>query len=95
MTVYLVVGIAFAVELLLLLGAGRLWEGDSSPWRCAAGAGLGALHGAVCMLPGFLFLGSVFWRIVFAFLPHCPLPFHFQSQLHEELVHPARVSDIQ
>lgn len=68
MTVYLVAGIAFAVELLLLLGAGRLWEGDSSPWRCAAGAGLGALHGAVCMLTGFLFLGSIFWRIVFAFL---------------------------
>lgn len=68
MTVYLVTGLAFLVELLLLLGAGRLWGEYPGIWPCTAGAMVGALHTTLCMLPGFRFLGSVFWRIVFACL---------------------------
>lgn len=68
MTVYLAAGITFAVELLLLLGAGRLWGVFPGIWSCIGGAMLGAVHTAVCLLPGFRFLGSILWRIVFACL---------------------------
>lgn len=65
MTVYLVSGFAFMVELMLLLGAGRLWGVFPGIWRCIAGAMIGALYTAACMLPGFRFLSGVIWRIVF------------------------------
>ena len=66
MTVYLVAGLAFLVELLLLQGAGRLWETFPNPWRCAAGATIGALYSVFCLIPDFRFLSSFLWRMVFA-----------------------------
>ena len=68
MTVYLVAGLAFLVEWMLLLGAGRMWGDSPGILRCVAGALIGAVHTAACLLPGFRFLGSLFWRTVFAIL---------------------------
>ena len=67
MAVYLdlVILLNFIVDLLLLLGAGRL-SGIPVSWkRCALGAGIGGIYSGVCMLMGFRFLGNTFWRVVF------------------------------
>lgn len=61
----LAVFLSFLVDLLLLLGANRLWGGGHRWWRCALGAAVGALHAGICILPGFSFLGNLFWRTVF------------------------------
>lgn len=68
MTVYLVSGLAFLVEYLLLLGTERCWGSMQDVGFCAAGALLGGLHTGLCLISGFRFLGSVFWRLVFSFL---------------------------
>lgn len=68
MTVCLVAGFAFLVEFVLLLGAGRLWGCFPELWRCIAGAMVGMVYTAACMIPGFRFLGSFLWRMVFAVL---------------------------
>lgn len=67
MTVYLdlVLGLNFAVDLLLLLGTNRLCGFPAGVLRASGAAALGAVYGAVCMLPRFSFLGSGFWRLVF------------------------------
>lgn len=66
MTVYLdvVMGLNFAVDLLLLLGTNRLCGYPAKPGRCAAAAGIGGLYGGICMLPEFHFLGNTLWRMV-------------------------------
>lgn len=67
MRVYLdlVVILNFAVDYLLLLGTNRL-AGYPAGWgRSACAAVLGAFYAGACMLPGFRFLGSLFWRMVF------------------------------
>lgn len=54
----------FLVDFLMLLGAGRLCS-DSSKWtRAALAAALGGCYAAVCLQPGFHFLGNFLWRIV-------------------------------
>lgn len=54
----------FAVDFLLLLGTNRL-AGFPPGWgRAALAAGLGGLYGGACMLPGFRFLGGIFWRLI-------------------------------
>ena len=67
MTVYLdvVMVLNFLVDLLLLLGAGRLC-GMKTQWRRALlAAALGGVYAGFCLLPAFSFLGSLFWRMVF------------------------------
>lgn len=54
-----------AVDFLLLMGTNSL-AGFPADWkRNLAAAALGGLYGGVCLLPGFSFLGGIFWRMVF------------------------------
>lgn len=65
MRIYLdiVVLLNFLVDLLLLLGTNRL-SGFPSDWRrLLAASGLGAIYAGSCLLPGFRFLGNLFWRL--------------------------------
>lgn len=55
----------FLVDYLLLLGTNRLCGYPPGWGRSALSAVLGGLYGAVCMLPGFRFLGNTLWRIIF------------------------------
>lgn len=66
MTVYLdgVFFLNFLVDFLLLLAAGRLCGFSAKPVRAAAGALLGGVYAACCLLPGFSFLGNALWRAV-------------------------------
>ena len=66
MTVYLdlVMGLNFVVDLLLLTGANRLAGYPAGLGRAVLGAALGGIYGAVCLLPGFRFLGNMLWRTV-------------------------------
>lgn len=70
MTVYLdlVMLLNFSVDLLLLLGTNRLCGYPMRPGRCAGAALLGGIYGGICALPGFFFLGNLFWRTVFLLL---------------------------
>lgn len=67
MTVYLdlVLGLNFAVDLLLLLGTNRLCGFPAGVLRSSGAAVLGATYAAACMLPRFSFLGSSIWRLTF------------------------------
>lgn len=66
MEIYLdiVVILNFLVDFLLILGANRLSGYPMGVKRAAAAALLGAAYAAGCVLPGFAFLGSTFWRLV-------------------------------
>lgn len=66
MNIYLdlAVFLNFLVDFLLLLGTNRLAGFPLDAKRCALAAGLGGLYGGACLLPGFHFLGSLFWRSV-------------------------------
>ena len=55
----------FLVDLLLLLGTNQLAGFPAAPGRSALAAGLGAVYSGMCLLPGFSFLGSWLWRLVF------------------------------
>lgn len=61
----LVMGLNFAVDLFLLLGSNALAGYPLSLKRAALAAAVGGIYGGVCLLPGFRFLGSVPWRLVF------------------------------
>ena len=66
MIVYLdlVVILNFLVDGLLLLGTNRL-SGHPPGWgRVIPAAALGGIYAGICMVPGFGFLGNVFWRLV-------------------------------
>lgn len=53
------------VDFLLLMGTNSL-AGFPSDWkRNLLAAALGGLYGGFCLLPGFSFLGGIFWRLVF------------------------------
>lgn len=54
----------FFVDFLLLLGTNRLAGFPPGIPRAAAGAALGAVYGAACLMPGFSFLGNTLWRTV-------------------------------
>ena len=60
----LVLLLNFLVDLLLLLGTNRLAGFPNGTWRCVMGAALGSVYAAVCLLPGFSFLGNPLWRLV-------------------------------
>lgn len=66
MTVYLdgVLLLNFLVDSLLLLAAGRLCGHPAKLARVVAGGALGGVYAAVCLLPGFAFLGNFLWRTV-------------------------------
>ncbi len=66
MTVYLdlVMLVNFLVDLLLILAANRLCGYPVRLKRAVLGAGIGAVYAAVCILPGFRFLGNTLWRLV-------------------------------
>lgn len=66
MTVYLdlVILLNFGVDLLLLCGASRLCGYPAGWRRCALSALFGGIYAGVCMLPGFSFMGNLFWRLI-------------------------------
>lgn len=65
MYVDIVMVLNFLIDLFLLLAANRL-SGFRNVWkRLLAGAALGGIYGGCCLLPGFGFLGSGIWRLVF------------------------------
>ena len=51
------------VNVLLLFASGRLLGGGENPLRILAGALLGALFAGLSMMPGFRFLGHIWWRL--------------------------------
>ena len=55
----------FLVDFLLLLGTNRLAGAPLNPGRAALAASIGSLYAGACLLPGFQFLGNLFWRLVF------------------------------
>lgn len=66
MTVY-VDGVFFLntiVDILLILGATRLCRIPVKIYRAIAAGLFGGIYAAVCLLPGFHFLGNILWRIV-------------------------------
>ena len=67
MIVYLdlVLLLNFAVDLLLILGTNRLTGFPPGFFRGIWASALGAVYAAGCLLPGFYFLGSTFWRFAF------------------------------
>lgn len=52
-----------AVNGLLLFASGRLLGGGENPLRILAGALLGTLFAGLSMVPGFDFLGHIWWRL--------------------------------
>ena len=67
MLVYLdmVMLLNFLVDFLLILGTNRLTGYPADGIHAAAASLLGGAYAAACMLPGFSFLGNLWWRIVF------------------------------
>ena len=65
MTVYLdlVMLVNFLVDLLLLVAAQRLCGYPLRLKRVILSAGIGAIYAGACVLPGFRFLGNMFWRL--------------------------------
>lgn len=58
----------FVVDFLLLVSTNRL-AGFPQRWgRVIIASMLGAVYGAVCMIPSMRFLGNGFWRVVFLLL---------------------------
>lgn len=64
MYIDLVMGLNFLVDYLLLMGTNALAGFPLTPGRTAAAAAVGGIYGGVCLLPGFSFLGNLFWRMV-------------------------------
>lgn len=60
----LVVLLNVLVSGLLLLGTNRLCGCRSELGRCLIAAGVGGIYAAGCLIPGFLFLGNTFWRLI-------------------------------
>ncbi len=70
MTVYIdvVMVLNFLVDLLLLLGAGRLCGIRTKRKRALLASAVGGVYAGICLFPGFSFLGNLFWRLIFLFL---------------------------
>ncbi len=62
--IWIAAGLNFAVNLLLLLAANKTAGGAGSSLRLWAAAAMGALFAALCLLPGFHFLGTGLWKFV-------------------------------
>ena len=58
----------FLVDYLLILGTNRLTGYPNRAGRGLTAALLGGVYGAACLFPGFRFLGSVIWRMIFLIL---------------------------
>lgn len=54
----------FIVDFLLILSANSLSGYPPGYGRAAIAASIGGVYGGVCLLQGFSFLGSTFWRLV-------------------------------
>ena len=54
----------FLVDFLLILATNRLSGFSPGIYRAGSAALVGGLYGAFCLVPGFSFLGSTFWRLV-------------------------------
>ncbi len=52
----------FFVDFFLLLGTNRLAGYGAKTGRAALASAVGAVYSAVCLIPGFSFLGSFLWR---------------------------------
>ena len=61
----MVIVLRFFVDILLLMGTNRLCGYSHKPVRYAMGALVGAIYSSVCLIPGFHFLGNMFWRVIF------------------------------
>ena len=55
----------FLTDYLLLWGTGALTGKKRGSLRLCLGAVLGGIYGALCLIPGFRFLGGILWRILF------------------------------
>ena len=62
--VWIVAGLNFAVDLLLLAAIIKQSRQALCIWRTVLAATVGGACGALCLLPGFHFLGNIFWRMV-------------------------------
>ena len=56
--------LAFAVNILLLLGTSRVFNISIHPARLVLTGILGGVHAGACMYAGFSFLGAYYWRVV-------------------------------
>lgn len=67
MAVYLDLAILLnmVVDFLLLVGTNRLSGFPPGIKRAVPAAVLGGAYAGACLLPGFRFLGNLFWRLVF------------------------------
>ena len=52
------------VDFLLLMGTARLLGSTVKLWRTVLASVLGGIYAGVCLLPGWSFLGNLFWRAV-------------------------------
>lgn len=66
MEVYLdlVVVLNFLVDFLLILGTNRLSGHPTQMRRALLAGAVGGGYAAMCVLPGFCFMGNIFWRLV-------------------------------
>lgn len=60
--------LSFAVDIFLLLAANRLCGYPVKLWRSLCAGLIGGVHSVWCMIPGFSFMGSFLWRLVFLVL---------------------------
>ena len=65
MTVYLdlVMVLNCLVDLVLMLGTGKLTGSGIKIGRIVAASIFGGVYGGVCLLPDFSFLGGIIWRL--------------------------------
>ena len=54
----------FLVDFFLILATNRISGFPPGCRRSALAAAFGGLYGGICLLPGFSFLGNLFWRAV-------------------------------
>ena len=62
--ILLTVALNFTVNYLLILGCGGLCRSVPGLGRALLGAAVGAVHAALCLVPGLEFLGHFFWRLL-------------------------------
>ena len=67
MLVYLdlVMLLNFLVDFLLILGTNRLTGYPAEKGKAAVASLLGSAYAAMCLIPGFRFLGNFWWRAIF------------------------------
>lgn len=64
MYILVVSAIGFSVDLLLLIGTGRVCGNASGKCRLLAAAAISGIHSGLCLMPGADFLGNTLWRSV-------------------------------